>query len=113
MNIIISIKREFIKKIFSKEKKFELRKNANFNFDDRIFLFEIESKRIVGEIAVDCILTGKKDRIWYAIGRYTGVTKEWYDTYYSDSDVYAWRISKITKFKNSISIENISNAFVI
>ena len=113
MNIIIAIKREYAKKIFSKEKKFEMRKNAQFNFDDRIFLFEIESKKIIGEIAVDCVISGKKDSVWDAISAYAGVTKEWYDKYFADSDVYAWRISKTKKFNKPLLIENISNALVI
>lgn len=83
MNVILSIKPEFVEKIFSGEKRYEYRK-VSFKQDiDTVYIYASRPvSKIVGEFKIADIIIGDSGYVWKRTKDYGGVTKTFYDSYY-------------------------------
>ena len=92
----MSIKPEYVDKIFSGEKKYEYRKRLCKEKIDTIIVYSSSSiQKIVGELKIKQVLYDKKNVIWNKTYKHGGITKIKYDKYYENCGyVVAYEIEK-------------------
>ena len=94
--ILMSIKPEYVDKIFSGEKKYEYRKRMCKEKIDRIIVYSsFPIQKVVGELIIKRVLYDKKSKIWNKTNRYGGITKTKYDKYFENCNyAVAYEIEK-------------------
>ena len=94
--ILMSIKPEYVDKIFSGEKKYEYRKRLCKKKIDTIIVYSSSPiQKVVGELKVKQVLYDRKSIIWDKTNRYGGIVKAKYDKYYENCDyAIAYEIEK-------------------
>ena len=94
--ILMSIKPEYVDKIFSGEKKYEYRKRLCKEKIDTIIVYSSSPiQKIVGELKIKQVLYDKKKVIWNKTYKHSGITKIKYDKYYENCGyVVAYEIEK-------------------
>lgn len=83
--ILISIMPKFVRKIFAGAKKIELRKRRPkfLHPKDRALVYaSAPLQAIVGEMEIDDIVEGTPQEIWERYSEVSGVSKEFFDSYY-------------------------------
>ncbi|SCI46507.1 ASCH domain-containing protein [Intestinibacter bartlettii] len=104
MKAILSIKPQFVDKIFNGEKKFEYRK--------KIFKKEIESViiystkpvgKFVGEFKVRNIINDEPIKVWNETNLLSGINYEYYKSYFHNhKTAYALEIEDLVIYDNPI-----------
>ena len=94
--ILMSIKPEYVDKIFSGEKKYEYRKRMCKEKIDTIIVYSSSPiQKVVGELKIKQVLYDKKTIIWNTTYKLGGITKIKYDKYYENCDyAVAYEIEK-------------------
>ena len=94
--ILMSIKPEYVDKIFSGEKKYEYRKRMCKEKIDTIIVYSSSPiQKVVGELKIKQVLYDKKNVIWNKTNKYGCITKIKYDNYYENCGyVVAYEIEK-------------------
>ena len=83
MNVILSIKPEFVEKIFSGEKQYEYRKVLFKQKVDTVYIYASRPiSKIVGEFKIAEIICDTPANIWNQTKEYSGVTKSFFQQYY-------------------------------
>lgn len=114
--VLLSIKPEFVEKIFNGEKKYEYRKSLFKRGDiEKIIIYATSPiKKVVGEFDIGEILKSHKNKIWETTSKKSGISKDFFDEYYSKKEIaYAIEIKKTEKYKEPKSLKedfNISHA---
>ena len=92
----MSIKPEYVDKIFTGEKKYEYRKRLCKEKIDTIIVYSSSPiQKVVGELKIKQVLYDKKNVIWNKTNKYGGITKIKYDNYYENcSYAVAYEIEK-------------------
>ncbi len=113
MNVLLSIKPQYVDKILSGEKKFEFRR--------RIFRRQVELayvycnshvKRIVGAFTVGEIVSGTQEQIWNMCGKKGGIEEDAFFRYFNGVSVaYAIEIVDFRKFGNGVIPEQLVGKF--
>lgn len=90
--VLLSIKPEYCKKIFSQEKKVEYRKRIFKEKVDTLLIYESNpTKRIVGEVPILGVLKGTPLEIWEKTEKFGGITEAEFYRYFLHSE-YAYAI---------------------
>ena len=94
--VLMSIKPEYVDKIFSGKKKYEYRKRMCKEKIDTIIVYSSSPiQKVVGELEIKQVLYDKKSIIWNKTNKYGGITKTKYDKYYENCDyAVAYEIEK-------------------
>ena len=94
--ILMSIKPEYVSKIFNGEKRYEYRKRSCKNKVDKIIVYSSSPvQKVVGELIIKRVLCNNKNKIWNETNMYGGITKTKYDKYYENCDyAVAYEIEK-------------------
>ncbi|XWN37077.1 MAG: ASCH domain-containing protein [Balneola sp.] len=114
--VLLSIKPEFVEKIFNGEKKFEYRKVLfkNNKINKVVIYASSPVKKVVGEFKIGDILYTTKKELWESTQDKSGITKEFFDEYFSKKELaYAIEIKETEQYKEPKSLKedfNISNA---
>jgi predicted transcriptional regulator len=114
--VLLSIKPEFVEKIFTGEKKFEYRKVIfKSNKINKVVMYASSPvKKVVGEFEIGDILHTTKKELWESTQDKSGITKEFFDEYFSNRELaYAIEIKETEQYKEPKSLKedyNISNA---
>ena len=114
MRVLLSIKPEFIEKIFKGEKLYEFRTRKFKRNDIKIIIVYASSpiQKVVGEIEIEQIIEGKKDQLWNITKQSSGVSKNYYDEYFKGKDyAYAIKIKKVKRYKTYLSLEKDFNIY--
>ena len=100
--ILMSIKPEFVEKIFSGKKKYEYRKRACKENVDKVIVYASSPvKKVVGELIIKQVLCDKKDSIWNKTNNFGGINRDKYDEYFKNCDyAIAYEIDKVIKYDN-------------
>lgn len=101
MRVLLSIKPEFVDKIFAGTKKYEFRKSLFKKSGVRHIVIYASApiKRVVGEFEIDDILSGDIGEVWSVTQKYAGITENFYKLYFQDRKVaHAIKIGRVTKF---------------
>ena len=105
MNAILSIKPQFVAEIVAGRKLFEFRKK-NFKHEvNTVFVYASSPIcRIVGEFKLGAVLEGTPEQVWLLTADRSGVSKRFYDQYFSRHEVsYALEIKSFKRYKTPIN----------
>lgn len=109
MKVLLSIKPEFVEKIFDGSKKYEFRKILFKNPEIKtvVIYASAPKKKIVGEFVIDQILSDKTEHLWEQTKDYSGITKEFYFSYFKHKKVAnAIRIGNIIRYCHERSLSD-------
>ena len=109
MRVLLSIKPEFVDKIFAGTKKYEFRKSLFKNSEVRhvVIYASAPIKRVVGEFEIDGILSDDVDVVWDKTQEYAGVTKAFYESYFQNKkNANAIKIGRIKKYDKTKSLSD-------
>lgn len=105
MKVLLSIKPEFVERIFSGEKRFEFRKSL-FKRDDVTAVVVYATQpvgRIVGEFEIAEILTDTPEALWRRTSHASGISKSFFDSYFEGRDrAHAIAIGNFRRFEKEI-----------
>lgn len=106
--ILMSIKPEYVDKIFSGEKKYEYRKRMCKEKIDTIIVYSSAPiQKVVGELKIKQVLYDKKTIIWNTTYKRGGITKIKYDKYYENCDyAVAYEIEKAILYDKQKDLKN-------
>lgn len=109
MNVILSIKPEFVEKIFSGEKQYEYRKILFKQKVDTIYIYASRPvSKIVGEFKIDDIVYDTPENIWEMTKLQSGVTKKFFDKYYKGKDkAVALKIKDCKEYEEEVNPESL------
>ncbi len=97
MKVLLSIKPEFVEKLFSGEKKYEYRK-AIFKKDvESIVVYSTKPQgMIVGELFIEEIINDTPASIWSATKKESGISHKFFKEYFGGrKEGYAIKIAKV------------------
>lgn len=99
-NILISIKKEYVDRIISGEKKYEFRTRvAKSDIKKLIIYCTLPTKKIVAEAEINGILEMSKEELWEETKEFAGISKDKFMEYFVKSDTaYAYKLGKITVY---------------
>lgn len=106
MKVILSIKPEFVEKIFSGEKRFEYRKAVFKNRDvDAVIIYStMPVGMIVGEFKFKTILKNTPQTIWKKTKKYSVISKDFFFDYFNDkAEACAIEIEEVYQYDNPIN----------
>ena len=115
MKVLLSIKPEFVEKIFTGEKKFEFRKTMFKRKDVTAVVIYASAPicRVVGEFQIEELLNDDVKTVWERTHKYSGVTEDYYMSYFCGRKIAtAIQIGQIRKYSNArlLSDYNINQA---
>ncbi|ELM6646435.1 ASCH domain-containing protein [Vibrio vulnificus] len=114
MKALLSIKPEFVAKIFSGEKLFEYRK-AIFKRPEVksvVIYSTMPEGLIVGEFEIGEILAKSPQELWEQTKDVSGINKQFFDEYFVNRDVaYAIQIKKLKKYQSPINPYELDTSF--
>jgi predicted transcriptional regulator len=105
MKVLLSIKPQFVEKIFSGEKRFEYRKVvfARQNIKTIVVYATMPVGKIVGEFSIDAIWENSPDALWKATKDFSGIDKHFFDDYFRGrGKAFAIKIHKATLYEQPI-----------
>lgn len=99
--ILMSIKPEYVGKIFFGNKKYEYRKKLCKEKIDKIIVYSSSPvKKVIGELIIKEVLYDNKNIIWNKTKMYSGIEKEKYDKYYDNCEyAVAYEIKKVVLYE--------------
>lgn len=106
-SILLSIKPEFVKSIFSGKKEYEFRKTKCKREVEKIIIYSTNPvKLIVGEAKIETVLEDDLDIIWSETKNKSGIDKEFFDEYYNGKNTaIAYKLSNVIQYKTPKSLE--------
>ncbi|MFC1987919.1 ASCH domain-containing protein [Chloroflexota bacterium] len=110
MKVLLSIKPEFISKIFDGSKKYEYRRIIFKRRDiETIVVYASDPiKRVVGEFDIGEILHKKPEQLWAETYNYAGVTKDFFMNYFAkQAKGYAIEVRKVREYHNHLSLSDL------
>lgn len=115
MRVLLSIKPEYVDKIFAGIKKYEFRKTKfkRSNIDTVLVYSSSPVCRVVGEFEIKGVIYDDVKTVWKQTQQYSGVTEEFYFTYYRGrKEATAIQIGKIKQYKEAhlLSDYNVTQA---
>ncbi|WP_374949541.1 ASCH domain-containing protein [Mucilaginibacter sp.] len=86
MKVLLSIKPEYVEKIFTGEKKFEYRKSIfqKKNIKTVVIYSTMPVGKVVGEFEIGEILSAHPNEIWGMTKEHSGVNECFYNEYFKD-----------------------------
>lgn len=111
MKVLLSIKPEFVERIFSREKRYEYRKSIfkRTDIDTVVIYSTMPEGKIVGEFSFKQILNDSPDNVWKLTKQYSGVNKKFYDGYFDQRDnAYAIEIANVVKYDDPIALNQLA-----
>lgn len=101
MKVLLSIKPEFVEKIFTGEKKFEYRRTIFKKEVESIVVYSTKPEgKIVGELFIEYILNDSPDSIWSSTQEDSGITYSFFQEYFGDrSEGYAIKIARAVLYE--------------
>lgn len=110
MNVLLSIKPEFIRRILSGEKVYEFRKSMFKRDDiDKVIMYATKPiGLIVGEFHIEDIISMPPDALWTETKNGSGISKLFFDEYFSNKSIaYAIKIGHVVKYKTPKRLEEL------
>lgn len=102
MKVLLSIKPEFVEKIFNGTKKYEFRKSIFKNKDvDTVVVYASSPwQYVIGEFKIETILNDNVDRIWEQTHEFSGISENFFRMYFAHkTNAFAIKIGHVTRYK--------------
>jgi type I restriction enzyme S subunit len=106
MDILLSIKPQYVKSIIDGEKRYEFRKTIFKNREiNRIFIYSSSPvKKIVGTFEIGGILEDHPANLWDNVKEYAGISNREYFSYFAGkSRAFAIEIQNLQEFNGPIN----------
>jgi predicted transcriptional regulator len=90
MKVLLSIKPEFAEKIFDGSKRFEFRRSVfkNESVETIVVYASLPISKVIGEFEIEKVLRKVLDDLWEETKDYSGISKEFYDQYFTGKEEY-------------------------
>lgn len=100
--VLLSINPEYVEKILSGEKEFEFRKNrCKSDVDKMVIYCTSPVMKVIGEADIVEIIEGTPSKVWKKTSKKSGITKAFYDSYYSGrTKSVAYKLANVKKYKH-------------
>lgn len=100
--ILISIKKEYVDRIISGEKRYEFRKRVAKNDINKLIIYcTIPTKRVVAEAEIMDIIELSKEDMWNQTKEFAGINKEDFMKYFEKNNTaFAYKLGKITVYEH-------------
>lgn len=112
--LFISVKPEFVEKIFNGSKTIELRKSApNIDKDDLLIIYCTSPvMSVIGTCRVKEIISSKPSKLWNNYSTKMGIDKKRYFEYFENKDVAVGIVLKdVKKNKKEVSLAKLRSKF--
>lgn len=110
MKVLLSIKPEYVEKIFTGEKKFEYRKAIFSKKDVKtvVIYCTMPVGRVVGEFQIGEILSASPLEIWGITKDFSGINEGFFQQYFKDRELaHAIQIKGIIKYKKAKKLNEV------
>jgi predicted transcriptional regulator len=110
VKVLLSIKPEYVEKIFSGEKKFEYRKCIfqKKGVKTIVIYSTMPVGRVVGEFQIGEILSASPLEIWSITKEFSGIKEDFFQQYFKDKDLaHAIQIQKLVVYKKSKKLNEV------
>ena len=101
MKVLLSIKPEFVDRIFDGSKKFEFRKSL-FKRDGvkKVIIYStMPVGKVVGEFEIADILMDDPANLWEKTAEFSGISQDFFDEYYHGREkAVAIQVGRLTKY---------------
>jgi len=114
MKVLLSIKPEYAEKIFDGTKRFEFRKSIYRSREIRTVVVYVTRPvgQIIGEFDVDEILCEDPDTLWEMTSYYSGISKEFFDSYFLGRDKsFALAVGKVRRYETPLDPADVIENF--
>ena len=104
MKVLLSIKPEFVEKIFAGTKKYEFRKSLFKRSGVKCVVIYASApiKRVVGEFEIDDVLSDDVNTMWEKTKKHSGISKAFYNSYFQNrKTANAIRIGHLIKYEEA------------
>lgn len=111
MKVLLSIKPQYAKRIFSGEKKYEYRRNLFKRPDvDTVVVYATKPiGKVIGEFKIEAVLEGKPEFIWEQTKLYGGIDEKDYIDYFAERDKgFAIQIKTAKVYKKPLELTEIN-----
>lgn len=108
MKVVLSIKPEFAEKIFDGTKKFEFRRTVfkNPNVKKVVVYASAPISKIIGEFEIEEILHNELNSLWNITKHLSGITEDYYQSYFDGKETgFAIKIKKTKKYNTNYCIK--------
>jgi len=109
MKVLLSIKPEYAEKILSGYKKYEFRKKLFKNpMVKKVIIYASSPiQKVVGEFDIEYILSLEPETLWEKTERYSGVDKEFYDSYFNGKEIgHAIKVKKTKRYRKQLDLRD-------
>lgn len=110
MKVLLSIKPQYVDRIFNGEKKYEYRRNLFKRLDiDTIVVYATKPVgKVIGEFKIGKILQGNPTSIWEETKMHSGILEEDYNEYFYGRDKgFAIAIKKTKVYKKPLELSEL------
>lgn len=113
MKVLLSIKPEFVDKIFSGEKKYEYRKQIFKKNIEKVIVYSTQPEgKIIGEFVIEEVLHDKVDIIWSLTKDFSGITYSKFYSYFNGrKEGYAIKIGKVKLYDQPVDPKEFDSKF--
>ncbi|CAN7642599.1 ASCH domain-containing protein [Phenylobacterium sp. LjRoot219] len=114
MKVLLSIKPEYVERIFDGTKRYEFRRRpyTNRNVKTVVVYATKPVGKIVGEFDVDDILGQAPDDLWRETAALSGISRDFFDAYFEGREVaYALKIGAVRAYAEPIAPEAVMENF--
>lgn len=88
MNVVLSIKPEYVAEIKAGRKRFEFRNTIFKKKVEKVYIYaSLPVSKVVGEFQPVDVITGPPATVWKQTSKHAGITKAFYDEYFRDKSV--------------------------
>ncbi len=109
MNVILSIKPKYVKKILNGTKKYEFRKNIFRKEVKEILVYATHPvKKIVCKFRIGKIIMDKPENLWNKFGNFSGLEREEFFAYFKNKKIgVAIEIKEVYEFMEPIDLSKV------
>jgi len=107
MKVLLSIKPQYANKIFDGSKKFEFRRSVfkNTAVTKIVVYASAPVSRVIGEFEIDEVIQNDLEILWKETKKYSGITKDFYDSYFEGKEQgFAIKVKNTKLYKKDLCI---------
>ena len=106
--ILLSIKPEYVEKIFNGTKQYEYRKTKCKEKVEKIIIYSTAPvMQVVGEAEVEAIVEDLPEKVWEKTKDYSGTTYEFFCEYYKQKNkAVAYKLKNIKRYEETKSLKS-------
>ena len=109
MKVLLSIKPNFVEKVFSGEKRYEFRRVIFKKPEVNTIVVYASNpvQKVLGEFKIKGIIFDNLDSLWKRTNQHSGITEDFFYQYFKNMDFgYAIEIGEIKKYKKALLLQD-------